>query len=359
MIVVFILLMLSVLSLLLFYNGKNIFILVSSFFKIKSLNYWIVFSLVQLFFIGCQFIPSKIASLVSGYYMGFTFYYFLISLVIDITKLFGIKAIGIEIAKVVITVIVMIIGIVTLKNIHINTYEVNVNKDIEDINIVMFSDIHLGYLIGEKEVIEIVSKVNNLDPDLILIPGDFFDGAFSKTASINNVKDNLRKLKSKYGVYVSLGNHDLTKDRENVKKFFEDCDIILLEDESITINDSVTIVGRMDASPIDGFKQKRMPMKELVSSIDSDNLIIVMDHQPKEIDEAIEENVDLIVSGHTHKGQVFPGELVTNILFKVDYGYEKFNNTNVVVTSGVGYWGIPLRVGTKSEIVNIKLSGNK
>jgi Predicted phosphohydrolases len=358
MIFIIIPIMLAILTLLLFYNGKNILVLLNSFIKINSSIFWIVFVLIQLLFIACQFIPYRIAALLSGYFMGFTFYYFLINLIFEIVKLFGIKIVGIEIIKISMTLLIMIIGTYSANKIVIKNYDISVNKEIDSLNIVMFSDVHLGYLIQDKYVDKIVAKVNSLNPDIVIIPGDFFDGAFSKTRNIDTVKDNLRKIKSKYGVYASLGNHDLVKDKEQVREFFKECNIILLDDDKITV-ENITIIGRLDATPIDNFKQERKETIELMEGIDRNNFIILLDHKPTEIDQAVAANVDLIVSGHTHKGQLFPGELVTNMLFKVDYGYKKYNDTNVIVTSGVGYWGIPMRVLTNSEIVNIKVTSNR
>lgn len=93
----------------------------------------------------------------------------------------------------------------------------------------------------------------------------------------------------------------------------------------------------------------------VLKDTDKSKPIILLDHNPINVDLVIDRNVDLLVSGHTHKGQFFPGNLVTDMLYKIDYGFEKYNNTNVVVSSGYGTWGPPIRVCTKSEIVEINL----
>lgn len=83
--------------------------------------------------------------------------------------------------------------------------------------------------------------------------------------------------------------------------------------------------------------------------------MIVIDHNPKYIDESLNANIDLQLSGHTHKGQITPGNLVTNKMFEIDYGYLKKDNLNVVVSSGYGTWGPPIRIGSRSEIVQMNL----
>ncbi len=353
--------MLGIVFLFLFYNGRSCLSLLSQFTIVNSRLFWMIFIISQFIFIALQFIPSKYAALIGGYFLGFTFYYFLIGIMLDLIKLFGVGDTGIkiiEISKVMITLVILIIGAIHANKIVVKNYDIEVNKVTENLNIVMFSDIHLGYLIKDSKIKEIVDKVNELEPDLVIIPGDFFDGAFSKTANIDTVKDDLRRINSKYGVYVSLGNHDLVKDREAVEKFFIDSNITLLKDEHITIN-NITIIGRYDDTPIDSRNQDRKELKDLLSETNNDNVTILLDHKPTGIENATELSIDLLVCGHTHKGQLFPAELVTNMLFKLDYGYKKYDNTNVIVTSGVGYWGIPVRVFTNSEIVNIHLKGTK
>lgn len=99
----------------------------------------------------------------------------------------------------------------------------------------------------------------------------------------------------------------------------------------------------------------RASLNDLTANLDSSKLSIVIDHNPSKIYESADNNIDLQVSGHTHKGQVFPGNLITKSLFPLDYGYGQFNNTNLVVSSGFGTWGPMIRTNSRSEIVSIKL----
>ena len=119
----------------------------------------------------------------------------------------------------------------------------------------------------------------------------------------------------------------------------------------------MALFGRVDPSPIGGFGElKRKEITESIASLDPKLPVVVMDHTPSNI-EQYGENVDLVLAGHTHKGQIFPGSLITNAVFVVDYGhYQKDTvSPHVIVTSGVGTWGMPMRVGSNNEIVSINL----
>ena len=350
--------MLTVLGVALYFMGKSVFSIIAHFSLMRAKDFWIVYSTVQLIFISLLMIPNKYTQIINGYWMAFIAYFAMFSIVGAIVKLFPIGSLGfkiVDISKVVLTLVIVVIGAYIAKNTRIITYDVKINKNIEDLNIVVFSDIHLGYQVGYEKVKEIVKKTNDMKPDLVLIPGDIFNGNYSHVDNIEKISDELKKIESRYGVYASLGNHDVTKDEGKIKDFLKRSDITLLQDDFVVVN-GITILGRKDKRPIDSFEYERITLDEIINKTDKDLPIIVLDHQPADIDSAIKDNADLIVSGHTHNGQIFPGSLITNALFKVGYGHKQFNNTNVIVTSGVGFWGPPIRIGSISEIVNIKLS---
>lgn len=133
--------------------------------------------------------------------------------------------------------------------------------------------------------------------------------------------------------------------------------IKLLNDEYVIIDERLALFGRVDASPIGGFGElKRKDITEEIASTDTNMPIVVMDHTPINL-EQYDENVDLVLAGHTHRGQIFPGNLITNAIFVVDYGHYQKDATSphIIVTSGVGTWGMPMRVGSNNEIVSINL----
>ncbi|MBE6070769.1 MAG: metallophosphoesterase [Clostridium butyricum] len=344
--------------------------------KINKNIFWIVYILCALcIFIGNaapRFKLTKIVKIISGYYMGTFVYLLMIFIVLDIiriifrnTKLFKEKILNNP--KVLIISGAVIFGMVfalilygnyNAKNIQIVNYDVTISrkqKVNKELNIVMVSDIHIGDIIAYKEIEEISEKINKLKPDIILISGDVFDGDYYAVEDIEKIESAFKKLNSKYGTYAALGNHDAGSSFEKMIGFFQKADIKLLQDEFIDIEDEFTVVGRKDFSPIGEQGNKRKDINSVLKNVDSDKPIIMLDHQPSNINEAADNNIDLLLCGHTHKGQLFPGNLITNSIFLNDYGYLKVKNTNIIVSSGVGTWGPRMRIGSKSEIVNIKL----
>ncbi|OPJ62651.1 metallophosphoesterase [Clostridium chromiireducens] len=167
----------------------------------------------------------------------------------------------------------------------------------------------------------------------------------------------LKNVKSKYGIYASLGNHDYDHKGDSTYRIdnFEKVGINILRDSVININKSFYIIGREDKfyERINGTKRKEF--LELMDGIDKNLPIIVLDHQPSNLEEPIKTGVDLQLSGHTHKGQFFPFNLITKRVFKKDYGYLKIGNFQIIVSSGARTWGPPIRIGSKSEIVDIEI----
>lgn len=240
------------------------------------------------------------------------------------------------------------------------SYEVAVARaaDVSDIHILLLSDLHLGAVGSEERLATIVEQINSQKPDVVCIAGDFFDTDFASIEDPQAARDTLRELKATYGVYACPGNHDAGSTARQMTAFLQDCGIRLLADEYTLIDDRLYLVGRRDASPIGSFDgQSRQPLADFFSPADPTLPVVVMDHNPMHLDEYTE-GVDLILSGHTHQGQLFPANLVTDGLYAVDYGYYRrdAHSPAMIVTSGVGYWGMPIRVGTDSELVSIRLT---
>ncbi len=255
------------------------------------------------------------------------------------------------------TLTTCVYGYINASQIDVVSYNIEIQgkKDISDLNIVMLSDLHLGSVGSEGRLEDIVDSINELDPDIVCIAGDFFDTDFSSVREPETAIKTLQKLKSTYGVYACFGNHDGGKTYDKMVDFLGKANINLLDDTYTVIDERLVLAGRLDKSPIGGHgKQKRKDFSEIYKAEKADLPIIVLDHNPKRIGEYGNE-ADLILCGHTHKGQVFPGNLITNVIYEVDYGYyrKNANSPQVIVSSGVGYWGMPVRVGSDCEIVNI------
>lgn len=225
----------------------------------------------------------------------------------------------------------------------------------QDMTVVLISDVHLGAVGSEKRLPEIVEKINAMGPDLVCIAGDFFDSDFAAIRDPEKAAETLKTLSATYGVYACLGNHDAGSTAADMQAFLDRCGIRLLNDEYTVLADKLVLVGRLDGSPIGGYGGLKRRVPDL-SGVDSSLPVVVMDHNPARIHE-YGSDYDLILCGHTHRGQIFPGSLITNRMYTVDYGYYRKDaaSPQVIVSSGAGTWGMPMRVGTDCEIVKINI----
>ena len=316
---------------------------------------------------------KKILSIVGNYYLGLMIYLNIILLLFFLINQLLKKSNRIHIIEGLITILLItfigIYGTINSNIIHTTKYEVNINKksNIKSLKIVMVADLHLGYNKGLKLVKNMVSKINKEKPDIVIIAGDIFDNNYDALDKPNEMIKELKKLKTKYGVYSVYGNHDVKEKvllgftfQDKKKKtsdkrmddFLEKSNIKLLKDNYVLIKDSIYLYGRPDLKK----SSSRKSVKELTKKLDKNRTIIVIDHQPKELKELSKRGVDLDLSGHTHDGQIFPLNLIVKLAYDNSYGIKKYNNMTSIVTSGVGIYGPNMRVFTKAEITCIKLN---
>jgi predicted MPP superfamily phosphohydrolase len=226
-----------------------------------------------------------------------------------------------------------------------------------ELKIVLIADLHLGDTNSEARLEDIVTKINQQQADIVCIAGDIFNDSYRNIRYPDRAASLLGNLKTRFGVYACLGNHDAGQTLPEMMDFLERSNIRLLTDDYTLIDDRFVLVGRLDPSPIGGFGDlHRADFADLALPGDASRPVIVMDHNPAKIAE-YGLGIDLILCGHTHHGQVFPANLLTSAIFPVSYGHYQKDSASpqVVVTSGVGMWGMPLRVGTHNEIVTITL----
>ena len=265
----------------------------------------------------------------------------------------------VTIAVLLLTSVTCLYGFLNARQIEHVTYEIPLqNKtDISDLNMVLISDLHLGAIGLEENLEHIVAEINALQPDIVCIAGDFFDTDYHAIRNPEAALETLRKIQSTFGIYACLGNHDAGPTMKSMLSFVEEADIHLLNEEYTIIDERLILIGRLDEAPIGDYdKLHRGELADFFTPVNPALPVVVLDHNPINVRTYDEEPVDLILCGHTHKGQLFPGSLVTNALFTVDYGYYRKDaqSPQVIVTSGVGFWGMPMRVGTNCEIVSIK-----
>jgi len=207
--------------------------------------------------------------------------------------------------------------------------------------LVMLSDLHLGYHNPRRELARWVDLVNAEHPDFILIAGDIIDGSMRPLIE-ERISEEFHRLNAP--IYACLGNHEFYAGHPESKQFYQDAGIHLLIDETAVIDSCIVIVGRDDRS-----NMRRKPIKDLM---DNKNLYsIVLDHQPYNLDRAEAAGVDFQLSGHTHRGQVWPISWITDRIYECSWGSHQRGNTQFYISSGIGIWGGKFRIGTQSEYV--------
>lgn len=237
-------------------------------------------------------------------------------------------------------------------------YTLTTAKSISPLRVAMFADSHLGTTFDADGLEEYLKAIEAQSPDILLIPGDFVDDS-SEREDIIRACEALGRMDLPYGVWFSFGNHD--EGYYNSRDFSGDelrealisNGVHVLEDECVLIDNSFYVVGRLDSG------YERMEIADLLSGLDTDRYIIVMDHEPNDYDNESLSAADLVLSGHTHGGQLFPITYVGVALGINDntYGYERINDTDFIVTSGISDWALNFKTGTYSEYVIIDING--
>jgi hypothetical protein len=217
------------------------------------------------------------------------------------------------------------------------------------LTIAVASDIHLGNIIRKGQLRKYVELLNRQNADVILLAGDLVDHSM-RPVEVQKMDEELRSLKARHGVYAVFGNHEYYGNVASAIDFYARSGIILLRDSAATIDNRFVVAGREDIS-----QRHRKPLDAILVGTDRHLPLILLDHNPYRLDDARKNNVDLQVSGHTHNGQIFPLNYLVKKLFPVAYGYKKVGDTHFYVTSGLGLWAAPIRIGTHSEIVRITL----
>ena len=238
-------------------------------------------------------------------------------------------------------------------NIHYHNkqrQEINLTTDKHlerPLKIVMLSDLHAGFHNRRAEVGRWVNMINAEKADLILIAGDIIDGNVRPLLEQGTAEE-LQRLNAP--TLACLGNHEYITGIDEALSLLQQTGIQVLRDGTFDY-EGLTIVGRDDRS-----NRKRKSVGQLMQGIDSTRYIILLDHQPYHLEEAEQSGVDLQLSGHTHRGQVWPLNWVTRAMYECDYGAYKRGKTDYYVSSGIGIWGGKFRIGTDSEYAVITLT---
>lgn len=316
-------------------------------------------------------VPTQIKDFLafSGDYWLAALYYFLLLWLVADLGIFLVRRLGlltvaahrpltVGIAAVVLVVVLLAYGSWNARNPQVTPYEVTIAKpagDLAELRVVMVSDIHLGPIIGNERLEGLVAAINGRHPDLVLLPGDVIDENVSYFVEMK-MAEPFRDLKPRFGVWAVFGNHEYISGKaEEVTDRLREAGIMVLRDEYVKVGESFYIVGRDDRRRAQFGGRARQELAAVMAGVDRRLPILLMDHQPYSLDEAAGQGVDLQVSGHTHVGQMFPNNFVTGRMFEVDWGYLRKGAYQIIVSSGFGTWGPPIRVGNRPEIVDIRI----
>ena len=264
-----------------------------------------------------------------------------------------IRAIG-AVASAGLGALVVLLGHINTRLIRIKRYDIRLGKGNRSCNIALISDIHLGIFVGEKHIAKTVRRLNSLSPDVVVIAGDIFDvdrSLMSDAETLGRISRQFRRIKAREGVYAVAGNHDPGVTDPDFVRFLGESGIELLDNGSRELSD-VVLVGRTD-----GGNNLRRSCGEIIPQ-SRDKPVVVLDHDPQGIDEAVENGASLVLCGHTHRGQLFPVNLFTKWANgrRHFYGHEQYGNAHSIITSGIGFFELPVRIGTDNEISYIHLT---
>lgn len=384
-----------------FYLGVSSYMMFRFFYWMKHCNHrfnWlrfkVPFAVVYLFMalspVIAFLLPKSAVAIVirriSTYWIGIMLYSLLYVVLFDLLRLIAkhtklkntllfSRGSVISIGSVVVAcaVATCLYGIFNARNIKVNEYSVTVNKSCgsdKHLKAVLVADLHMGYAIGVDHITNMVEKINQQDADIVIVAGDIFDNSYDGMDDPEGIKAQLRSIKSKYGVYAVYGNHDIDEKilmgftfdwggkqlhSEKMTNFMKECNIKLINDESVLINDEFYLVGRRDTDKPGTEDGTRAEISELTKDLDKTKPIFVLSHEPDELQKTADAGADIDFSGHTHDGQLFPGNLTIGLFWENPCGMIKKDNMYSIVTSGVGVYGTFMRVGTDAEICSVDI----
>ncbi len=359
--------------------------------KNKRLDFWLKHFSWSMFlltiFIGLAFILPEDNFLrrplfkIGAYWLGISLYLILYVALIDLLRWIYSKVFKDKyndfyarticaLLIIVLTGVTSIYGIINAKIVRTTEYEITINKDggnFKEMTIAMFGDPQFGYNIGEYHIKQAVDIINKNDVDIVCVVGDIFDNQYSAIKNPDKLIDLFNQIKSKYGMYAVLGNHDVeepilcgfTFNDDDIKNklaskemldFIRKSGMVLLYDENVIINNSVNLYGRADQERPNLGNITRKESGDLFKEVDVSKPIMVLDHEPREYDELEKAGVDLMMAGHTHDGQLLPTKIATDIIWENPYGLWVKNAFHAITTSGLGLFGPNMRVGTIAEV---------
>ena len=353
-------------AIIILYFASNGYIFYKLWSNIKRLPFAIIIPTVALFWTAAFSLFLSIGLrnnqlpefIVQGLYktgslwMILILYTTIITLLLDIAHIFIPAIRGTLWWGIGITLLLLVYGYFNHRNPQIVQLNIEIDKPLEkEMRIAVASDLHLGHGAGKSTLKHFVDIINVQKPDIILIAGDLIDNNVEPVINKHLDKE-LSKLYAPMGIYMSPGNHEYISGIEKCRDFLSRTPIKMLCDSIITLDNGVQVICRDDRH-----NRYRLPLELLCAKADSSKPMILVDHQPYNLAASNSMKIDLQVSGHTHHGQVWPGNLITDIIYEQSHGYRKWSHSHIWVSSGFSLWGPPVRIGTKGDIAIITLKG--
>ena len=341
--------------------------------KKYRLRYVVVYAILFSVYPLSNFLNDRISGLVSqvfeataNYLLPFFLYLFLFVLLSDILLLvnmlirvipreklkkdaFRIRSLLLIICT---SVMVVVAGIINFNTIRITDYQIVVSRkssDISKLKIAFVSDFHLGENTPVRFVKKFTKKIETINPDLMLFGGDIVEGD-RRDEKMEHFEELLRGIRTRCDVYGVLGNHEHYA-RQDRGDFFNKSGVEILRDSAVIKVRSFIIAGRNDSNV-----RERKSAGDILKGVPDSLPVILIDHRPTEIEQISETSADLVFSGHTHDGQLFPVNLITRKVYELSYGYMRKGETHFFVSSGIRLWGPPVRTTARSEIIVVDVT---
>lgn len=258
------------------------------------------------------------------------------------------------------TGIIVLAGHINALTPRVKRIDIQIDKkagEMKTLHIAAASDIHMGTLVGSRRTAKLVRMLNERNADVILLAGDIVDEDLAPVIH-NDLGRSLVKLKAPLGVFAITGNHEYIGGAEAAVKYLEDHNIRMLRDTAVKINESFYLAGRNDRDSKRFSARERKGLDMILEGVDHSLPIIMMDHQPFNLQQVADAGVDFQLSGHTHHGQLWPFNYITTAIYELSWGYKLKGNSHFYVSSGFGGWGPPVRTGNRPEIVDIYITFN-
>jgi predicted MPP superfamily phosphohydrolase len=313
---------------------------------------------------------SDVLNIIGGFWMAFMLYGILLLVISDIASPFLRLAGVINNENLVIykrwaymitigvSLLLIAAGFINALVPVVKKYNITINKqagDIRTFRIAAVSDIHLGSIIRKRSMRQLSGILRDINPDAVFLLGDIVDGEIGPVLR-GDLLESFACPKCRDGLYAITGNHEFIGGADVTIPYIEKKGIRLLKDEVVTLEGELQVIGRIDRDGSRFKNMPRLPLDSLMKNVDMSKPVIVLDHQPLNLDEAVKAGVDLQLSGHTHNGQMWPLNYLTARIYEVSYGYLKKGNTQIIVSSGFGLWGPRIRLGSRSEVLQIDLT---